>query len=367
MPYLFTTTKNTYSLIFSTFKSKQQRQFDNSGFFIFVLIETAKYPEKLRQKIFEDCWNLHIINVIVLEENSKENEILAYTYFPFSPGNCDKVVVQQIYDNDNMFPNKLKNMHRCPLLVATYNLEPRMILKKFPNNSYNIDGIDGIILKALALQLNFTTIIKTPSDGYATKGTIYKNGTITGAIKMVYQNEVNFTIGEYSFNAFWSKYLGASSPYHYTTYILAVAKDRSYTSIEQLIFTFDDNVWYCTIAVFIIIIPIIIFLKCLVNRDKIIIEKNNSELYFNMLSIYLGNTIHNLSERNFLRTIFAFWMIGCVVLRNSYQGSLFQLFRTPKLIPSPNTLNDLVDENYRFFVRQSGILLFENMDKIESL
>lgn len=86
-----------------------------------------------------------------------------------------------------------------------------------------------------------------------------------------------------------------------------------------------------------------------------------------MLSIYLGNTIHNLSEKNFIRTIFAFWMIGCVVLRNCYQGSLFQLFRTPKLIPSPNTLNDLIDENYRFFVRQSGILFFENMEKIESL
>lgn len=110
------------------------------------------------------------------------------------------------------------------------------------------------------------------------------------------------------------------------------------------------------------------FLKFLAWNEKILIDNNNvSQLYFNMLSIYLGNTIYNISQRNFTRTILAIWMIGCIVLRNSYQGSLFQLFRTPKRIPSPNTLNDLIDDEYRFLVRQSGILLFENMKKIESL
>lgn len=170
-------------MVFSTIKLKQQN-FDNSGYFIFVLTETLKYSEKLKQKIFEDCWNLHMINVMVLEKDLQENEIAAYTYFPFTEGNCNQVVLRRIYDNKLIFPNKLKNLHQCPLFVSTFNLNPQIILKKFENNSYSIDGIDGIILKALSLQLNFTIVIQTPTDGF-TKGTVYKNGTITGALKMV--------------------------------------------------------------------------------------------------------------------------------------------------------------------------------------
>lgn len=188
------------------------------------------------------------------------------------------------------------------------------------------------------------------------------------SLGQVYENHANFTIGEYSFNAFWSQYLRASFPYHFTSYIFAIAKDRPYNSIEQFLFSFRDDVWFCTIGTLLLFLLVIAILKLIARKERMIVGKQNgSKLILNALSVYLGTSLHHFPTQNFTRTILSIWMIGCIVLRNSYQGSLLKLFRTPKRIPSPTTLDGLLDDNYRFVIRQSGIHLLQNNSKLDSL
>lgn len=96
-----------------------------------------------------------------------------YTYFPYTPYHCEKVepVILNyfinntfVYDIDH-FPDKLKNMHQCPLTLVTHNVTPFMILYRKENGEgYRTDGIDGITFRVLSQQLNFTPIIEVPTE-----------------------------------------------------------------------------------------------------------------------------------------------------------------------------------------------------------
>lgn len=168
------------------------------------------------------------------------------------------------------------------------------------------------------------------------------------------EKQANFTIGEYAFNTFWSQYLGSSIPYHFTTYIFAIAKDRSYTSIEQFIFSFRDEVWFCTMGTLLLFLLVKLIIRLISWNERLLVGKQNDELLFNAFSVYLGNSLNNFPTQTFARTILTIWMIGCIVLRNSYQGALFELFCSPIRIPSPTTVDELIENNYQVLIRKGS-------------
>lgn len=83
-----------------------------------------------------------------------------------------------------IYPKKLKDFHRCPIIVAVFHTPPFMIIKS-DNTGDTYDGIDTQILKQLAKKLNFELIYRRPLDNQD-RGTIFANGTVNGCIKMVF-------------------------------------------------------------------------------------------------------------------------------------------------------------------------------------
>lgn len=149
--------------------------FDYTGYYTIVLTESRRDQYVIISKILNDCWSLYITNVIVVVSMSTESDSRSaiYTYFPYTIFHCETVapVILNyfikntfIYKIDH-FPDKLKNLYKCPLTVVTHNVTPFMILyQDEKSKGYRTEGIDGITFRVLSQQLNFTPIIEVPSQ-----------------------------------------------------------------------------------------------------------------------------------------------------------------------------------------------------------
>lgn len=126
--------------------------FDFAGFFTIVLTEYIENRQQIVRQIFEDCWSLYIANAHILIPTEDYEMILLYTYFPFTPEQCEgaEPVIYDFFRNNTfilnsiLFPDKFANFYKCPLIIATYDLAPFVKLDQRPDGSYNISGIEGV-------------------------------------------------------------------------------------------------------------------------------------------------------------------------------------------------------------------------------
>lgn len=185
----------------------------------------------------------------------------------------------------------------------------------------------------------------------------------------MFDNEVNLTIGAYGFSSDRTLYLQYTNPYYYTPVIFALSMPRPYTSIEQLYFPFKYIIWSCIVAMFAIGFIVIGTLNVVANKKlrEFVVGPNNQTSFINMISIYLGGGIQHLPKRNFARYILTVWMLGCIVLRTSYQGSLFRFLQEPKTKTLPKTFKNLLENNYTLVMAESANYLFKNMPGINQL
>lgn len=140
--------------------------FDYTGFYTIVL--TQHCNQETVQKIFLDCWSLHISNAVVLIPTLDHKKIQLYTYFPYRPQYCEVIqpVIFDYFENGSfsrnapIFPNKFRNFFKCPLMISTYTFNPFMSVESFSTGLFHLDGIEGRMLVALAQRLNFKPVIQ---------------------------------------------------------------------------------------------------------------------------------------------------------------------------------------------------------------
>lgn len=101
--------------------------YDYTGFYTIVLQNAT---QAIIRKIFEDCWKLYIANVNILVPTEGHKTILSYTFFPFTPDECEGVrpTIHNYFRNNTfllnapIFPDKFRNFFKCPLKIATHNV-----------------------------------------------------------------------------------------------------------------------------------------------------------------------------------------------------------------------------------------------------
>ncbi|XP_039761453.1 uncharacterized protein LOC120634744 [Pararge aegeria] len=173
--------KNTESLI-DTIKWLDKSNYDNSG--KYIVICTSPYKKDCEESlIFVAVSQLLIINVVYLRANII-NEFLAFSYDIVRPGKCinsesytlnltDKCALDNCFKD--LYPERLYNFFKCPLIVSTFEQPPFMYLN---NVTMEPSGGDGDIIKLVAKALNATLEIKTPIEG--NEAGLYEHNNWTG-------------------------------------------------------------------------------------------------------------------------------------------------------------------------------------------
>lgn len=141
--------------------------------------------------------------------------------------------------------------------------------------------------------------------------------------------------------------------YFYGSLLYAIPDGKPYSTLEKLYFPFDIQVWICICVLFFIAASVIIVLKILPNTFRdFSIGKSNATPFFNMINICLGGSItfHDMPLRNFARTILMIWMISTLILRNAYQGKLFDNLRGNQRMSPLYTFDRLYDSTIKLYI-----------------
>lgn len=183
----------------------------------------------------------------------------------------------------------------------------------------------------------------------------------------MYHNEVNFTIGLIAYTAQRQRLFSASFPYYQSAIRFAVPKGKQLTAFQKLFMPFRYIIWTCIISLFGVGLFVIVALRFDLRHRTFVVGPQNPTPYMNMIAVFLGVSMTVLPRRNFARFLLTIWMIGCVVLRNAYQGSLFQFISTSKSAPVVNSLDEMLAENYSIYVRKELFYMFDQIPKAKPM
>lgn len=143
-----------------------------------------------------------------------------------------------------------------------------------------------------------------------------------------------------------SSHFTATFPHHHVPVVITNVLSIPFTSIQRLLLPFQLTVWIifiCTLAFAFSVIYIILI--CCGDRQSFVFGRANHAPFLNTINISLGGSVMRPPTRNFARTLLAFWLFGTLILRNSYQGALFEFLHSQKSAEALDTLEKLNDYN----------------------
>lgn len=165
------------------------------GNYIVVITQYFEDIYNCMSKVFDAFWSKHIVNVVLMFMSHARNEVLIYTFYPFSAFYCERahpIQLNQYRDNNflkpiDYFPEKLSNLYGCPLSTVTFKNPPFMMYEQEETGAVHVDGIEGIVLRVLSQRLNFNVNLYISPDSW---GYVHKNHTATGKTRKVNKIEV---------------------------------------------------------------------------------------------------------------------------------------------------------------------------------
>lgn len=184
-----------YDDFLEIFKEITPKAFRLGGHFILVMIrgELKELPG-----IFQIMWKQQMFNVFAMFQGANQ-EVLVKIFRPFNDEKCDDmtpILINKYKDGkfvngtSNLFTRKMKNLHKCPVRVATSNnSEPYVFVKKSTNNSLELHGREISLVKTLAETLNF----KLEYTYVGTTGYMFDNGSATGALEALLIGEADIS------------------------------------------------------------------------------------------------------------------------------------------------------------------------------
>lgn len=344
--------------------------------FLIVLTQETPNISALLHDIFEIAMDVGLLNVNIL---IKTQDALMWSLYYYKPyiRNCHSVDVIQIesfssknFTNelnvkfDDLFPSRQFKFTKCPLFVSTFSFDPYVIIRT-SNGSTTFDGIDVIIVREIAKTLNLVPIFMLAPDK-KNRGIIFPNGTATGAIKMVLDGDANMTVGTYALSVERVNAMAYTKSYSQTAFIFAFKESiELVTPLARLMSPFQDIVWISIAFLLIVSTFIILLTKKLSLRQRhfIIGGHINRTPILNMVNALIGNAIsnprmaHGQSFGVFSRTLCILWLFFWLVVRNSYQGSLYETLQNQRVKSPFDAVEKVRMSNANIYIISTAINL----------
>uniref|UniRef100_A0A182MWH2 Putative ionotropic receptor ligand binding domain-containing protein n=1 Tax=Anopheles culicifacies TaxID=139723 RepID=A0A182MWH2_9DIPT len=355
--------------------------YDFSGFYTVVVATPTERGLDIAGAILRTLWARYIVNVVVLIEPTKEaaiHGVRLYTYFPYGEGYCERAlpVVWNVYEpsvgfinpDHILFPRKLRNFYNCPLVVATFPVFPFIIPTAgsgAAGAASELVGIEGILLRTLMQRLNFQLEVAMvePPDW----GTAGPKDQATGASAYIRHLRANLTIGYWATTLHRNRYMANSFSYYTSQLVLAVAPGEPYSSLELLFCPFANSIWSLLLLSLTIGLIVIGLLRQRgsVALQRLVLGRTPGSAWTSMLNVLLGAGLVRVPTRNFSRTILLIWLIGTLVLRSAYTGSMFRFLRAGRNHTVPDNIPELIEAGYKLYMYRNYSFVFDAYPTIQ--
>jgi hypothetical protein len=314
--------------------------------FIFSTKSLCKTIKTEMDNILRRLWlDFNVVNVIAQTTCSCDTSEI-YIYRPFVKtdnlwGLTEYYQLQEVVTNFRVIANPLTDFSRLPLKVSIFEKFPtaiRTLPKLLQNNpiyknltwSKGFGGFDGLMLGALAEQLNFDVV----PFGTRTKmnyGVIFPNGTTTGSLHDVIHRKVVYSANSRSFN-YYSTNVEFTIPYITNELCAVVPKAHKLPNWAILLNCFDQASWI--LIALTVTASAIFWQRVGPSRDFV----KHSWQIFSFLVGIPTKVVPVLHQAVFL--------VGCmifnVVILGTIQGFLFTSFTKTLYYKDVNTLEEVV-------------------------
>ncbi|XP_064101060.1 ionotropic receptor 21a-like [Macrobrachium nipponense] len=250
------------------------------------------------------------------------------------------------------FSPKLDNFNGFEFRVTTFNHPPSSIFEVNDDGSISYDGLEIRLLKTMVSKLNFTVKIAQPRDGDKW-GSKLENNTWTGAMGETIRGETEVSFANYFITSDRLKLIDMTRPYHidYTCFITPMPQPSpQYSAVA---WPFQLNVWIAVFLTLFLIPPVI--------RLTAILEVGTWFKDFGNAFMFTLGTFLNKSPppelmplSNGLRIAVITSSLATLVLGVAYTSSLIAFLLVPLPTQPVNTLEDLLDSDLQWGVRDTG-------------
>ncbi|XP_070500698.1 ionotropic receptor 21a-like [Chironomus tepperi] len=362
---------DTYESFLNFFEDLSTNIFEYQGFYLIVLTTYTYEQYSIMTNIFKFLWTEYIVDVnIIWNTAQNNNEAFMYTYFPFTNFYCGKSYPVQLNqysfgrwlnNQSTKFPNKMSNLHTCPLTAAVIQTGPFMRVINKTDGTIQLDGIEGTVLSVVSELMNFTLKVITTSE----QGGFFKNGTATGAGKLITDGIANLSLGYFSMTEERNTYMKPSYIYYTSNLVWIVPNGRLYTSFEKLAKPFTFLTWFCVLVILLGSFVVVFLLNLRSHSFRhFVYGRNIKTPCLNIANIFFGGSLHALPTRNFARTLIGMFMIYSLVIRSSYQGALFNFMKGDFREEPVNDLRTMIDQDFTFYVVESSVDNVKNLPDV---
>lgn len=152
--------------------------------------------ELMLQLIFQIAWKCGLLDFNVLLPHSIQSTWLLMTYFPFqsdcsalqprklSMFNESNCTIHMNITFDQLYAMKNRNFNKCSIVVATYHVQPNVLIRNEISSGRVrtvFDGIEVAVMDNIVQAINATVAY----IDVGLRGDVYDNGTLTGSVKWV--------------------------------------------------------------------------------------------------------------------------------------------------------------------------------------
>lgn len=155
--------------------------------------------------------------------------------------------------------------------------------------------------------------------------------------------------------------LDTSFPYYYGSLVFMIPPGHPYNSFKKLFLPFDLYIWLCIMMLLLFALVILIVLKTVLRSGRdFVVGRGNTMPLINLILICLGGamTLPQLPQRNFARTILTILLIATLILRNAYQGNLFNYLRTHKTEKPLYYRWDIFHSDFDIYLSEAFLTLY---------
>lgn len=354
---------NTFDDFVNVYKKISSDKFHFNGFYLIVLLKEASLRN---EKIFEMLWKLQIHNAIVMFEDEND-DISINTFFPFNDSECSMPVLINKFQSgkfsnesiESFFPEKMKNLNNCSILVSLANsTKPFVNENHHPNGTFTLTGREIELMNTLSSALNFH--INYTYLGH--EGFILANGTAKGPFKALLDGEAELSIGVWWLKLNRLKFFDTTTPYYSDEIVFIIPPGRDLTTFEKLTFPFKTSVWII-ISIFFFIGHFVIFIfKRQVTRiQNFIFGSGIKNPYLNMFIGLVGGTQHILPKTNFARFLLMSFLLYSLVIRTLYQGSFYQIMQSNIQHKEVQSIEQMIAEDFVLFSPLANSDLLETL------
>ncbi|RZB66677.1 uncharacterized protein BDFB_005853 [Asbolus verrucosus] len=353
----------------------------------FLIISASKFdnPKILATEIIKKLWEVHALNgVVLLLDHSNDTLFHAYTWFPYEEGNCgtdfDKIVLMDSCTFGrstkfvNWYPNKIPDkFNKCPIRVRMIKWPPYII--NVPNgswsNSTNLHinrGIEVNMLDMIAKIFN-VRMYYYYSAVPLNWGDIYPNGSITGNLKHLYDEEDDITIGAYA-KTMLRSFLFLDTFYHYDSLHWCVPHSPQHSKLGSVSKIMDNGAF--TVTLFLYFFLTVMMWVSSGDSTECRSYQNFTNGMFKMFSVLLGLPVNTQPRTDGVRFFMAILMVYSFYLVTAYQTLLASALANVNHQERIRNIEDIIRNDLKIYAIKTSVRYFptdgsnEKMNKINA-